>query len=82
VFACLQRLSAGTLDVAQLRQMAARIAAGDTAQTSLARQALAQGFDGVMLYGGVCAWILAAASFLTFGFSHAASARRCASECA
>jgi len=84
VFAYLQRVSEGAVDTSQLQHMAARIAAGDASQTSMARMALAQGFDWVMLYGGACAWILATASFLTFGARMVAttSAGRCATECA
>lgn len=63
-----------------LRPVAERIAAGDltslgqllpslssTEITAVVHAALAQGFGWVMLYGGISAWILAAASFLVFG---------------
>jgi len=34
---------------------------------SIARQALVRGVDGVMLYGGLCAWAFAGASWLVLG---------------
>jgi hypothetical protein len=62
----------------QLHSLAERIAVGDltfdqTFPENISRSreiihaALTHGFGLVMLYGGVCAWTLAAASFLTFG---------------
>jgi MFS family permease len=59
----------------QLHSLAEKIAAGDGgllnqpfpgASEGTARAALVHGFGLVMLYGGVCVWVLAVASFITF----------------
>ena len=68
ILAYLQR----TAVVPSLRDVAARIAAGNFLSDSgvsgeIAHAALVHGFGWIMLYGGVGAWLLAAASFLTFG---------------
>ena len=53
--------------------VAAKIAAGNLlpgmadVSSEMARGALVHGFGWVMLYGGLGAWVLAAASFFTFG---------------
>jgi len=55
---------------ADIRALAERVAAGagsDQISLAIARQALVHGFGWTMLYGGLAAWILAAASRLTFG---------------
>lgn len=58
----------GGLDAAQRHSLAQKIAAGNLdASDAIARAALAHGFDGLLLYGGLAAWVLAAASFLAFG---------------
>ncbi|WP_298960378.1 MFS transporter [uncultured Methylobacterium sp.] len=66
-----------------LRPLAEAVAAGDLGAgaahgvtAALARSALAQGFDGLMLYGAVCACGLGALSLIVFG-SAAARARTC-----
>ena len=57
-----------------LDALAEAVAAGNLAVAgaadlteSIARQALVRGFDGVMLYGGLCAWAFAGASRLVLG---------------
>ncbi|WP_394821724.1 MFS transporter [Pendulispora albinea] len=71
----------GALDEASLRAAAEKIASGDLvsvrstvpawstldASGAVAHAALVHGFGTVMLYGGIGVWVLAAASFLTFG---------------
>lgn len=70
----------GLVDASALREVASRIASGDLASPGsalaldTARDALAHGFRWVMLYGGLGAWVLAAASFVTFGSSRKAAA--------
>jgi len=65
------KLAAGT-DLATLRNLAEKLAAGAPvpAETglsaTLAREALADGFGAVMLYGGIGVWLLAAASLVVF----------------
>lgn len=65
------KLAAGT-DAATLRSLAETVAAGAPIPAgaglspSLARQALADGFGAVMLYGGFGVWLLAAASLAVF----------------
>ena len=62
-------------DGASLRDIANQIAAGNlSAHGMLARDALVHGFHWVMLYGGAGAWLLAAASFVTFGSTRTAPA--------
>ena len=72
---------AGSLDARQLRSLAERIAAGDVASLkqgfpglasldssgAAVHAALVHGFGLVMLYGCIGAWVLAVASFATFG---------------
>lgn len=89
-FVHLQRAASKTIDVHALREMANTIAAGNTsspfadAAGSLAHDALAHGFDWVMLYGGLGAWALAVASFVMFGSGCArgGSPARCIQESA
>lgn len=62
------------IDAAGLRVLAETVAAGTTCSTSLSRpctKALTEGFGRVMLYGGISSLLLAVASFITFGRSHA-----------
>ena len=71
------------LDAVQLRLLAERIAAGNTASVpgltdSIAREALGSGFGWVMLYGGIGVWIMAGISFVIFD---ARSARQAAVQC-
>ncbi|PHV04193.1 hypothetical protein CSQ96_27305 [Janthinobacterium sp. BJB412] len=72
ITAHVRRSLPGALDAATLRALAERIAAGDLAAgaagqvAGVARGALAQGFEWVMLYGGLGAWPLAGLSWLTF----------------
>lgn len=78
--ACLQRKLPGVLDPASLHALAERIAMGDMAAIgmglppalagqagALMRDALLQGFEWVMLYGGLGACLLAGLSHLVFG---------------
>jgi hypothetical protein len=55
--------------VAQLHATGAAIAAGHavTLDAKIAHDALVHGFGWVMLYGGIGVWLLAIASFMTFG---------------
>jgi len=76
-----------SLDAAQLRPLAERIAAGKiTAATQgaadpsslgagagLVHQALVHGFGWVLLFGGIGIWVLAALSFIVFGAAAPAS---------
>ncbi|WP_430390787.1 MFS transporter [Dyella sp. 20L07] len=93
IFAYLERINMGAIDASQLRDIASRIAAGVMPQAgaslgaidgAMAHDALAHGFGWVMLYGGIGAWILAIASFMTFGSKGALSKSSpcCASESA
>ncbi|APR75831.1 Permeases of the major facilitator superfamily protein [Minicystis rosea] len=77
----LQESLPGVMHAPTLRRLAERIAAGDTAAIehgspelarldptgTIAHAALLQGFDWVMLYGGIGVSILAGLSFLIFG---------------
>jgi EmrB/QacA subfamily drug resistance transporter len=60
-------------DTSRWHAVAAKIAAGnllpsaDDISSEIAHAALVHGFGWVMLYGGLGAWLLAAASFVTFG---------------
>jgi hypothetical protein len=60
-------------DTSQWHAVAAKIAAGNVLpgaadiSSEIAHAALVHGFGWVMLYGGLGAWLLAAASFITFG---------------
>lgn len=80
VTACLQRKLPGVLDPDSLRALAGKIAVGDLAAVgtalppalagqagALMRGALLQGFEWVMLYGGLGACLLAGVSYLVFG---------------
>ena len=72
IAAYLRHAGMGDIDGAELRLIAHRIASGDLAlpaspSATLAHDALVHGFRWVMLYGGAGAWVLALASFLTFG---------------
>jgi hypothetical protein len=59
-------------DAAQIHAAGAAIAAGHVVALDgrIAHDALVHGFGWVMLYGGVGAWLLAAASFVTFGVTN------------
>jgi hypothetical protein len=73
---------AGALSASRLHALAERVASGELASAQqsvaelsrldasgeVAQAALVHGFGLVMLYGGVCIWLLAAASFVIFGF--------------
>jgi EmrB/QacA subfamily drug resistance transporter len=65
------KLAAGT-DATALRNLAEKVAAGapigpETGlSAALTRQALADGFGAVMLYGGIGVWLLAAVSLMVF----------------
>ncbi|CAI8941265.1 MFS transporter [Pseudomonas donghuensis] len=72
----------GAPDDVQLRLLAEEISAGNTAELAQAGQgtaiavdvanaALAHGFGWVMLYGGIAAWVLVAASYWVFRSSKA-----------
>jgi EmrB/QacA subfamily drug resistance transporter len=66
-----------------LRLLAEKIAAGNITSlpdipTATVHDALVQGFGAVMLYGAVGVWLMAAASFLTFGHWKAPA---CAEDC-
>ncbi len=71
----------GAADVAVLRPLAEKIAAGavmspeQNLSGAIIHAALVDGFGWVLLYGGVGVWIMAGISFLIFGF--AKSARAC-----
>jgi hypothetical protein len=69
VAASLSRAWSGAQDAAQIHATSAAIAAGHVVALDgkIAHDALVHGFGWVMLYGGVGAWLLAAASFVTFG---------------
>lgn len=75
ILASLRRALPGQFDTATLRDAANSIASGGmpsssgtTAQVAaVAHEALVHGFQWVMLYGGAGAWVLAIASFVTFG---------------
>ena len=68
----------GALDPNRLYQLAEGVASGQLVEPSLAElsrldasgavvhAALTHGFGLVMLYGGICIWLLAAASFMIF----------------
>jgi len=65
------------IDAASLRLLAETVAAGTTGApmqrlpSVILHQALTEGFGRVMLYGGISSLLLAVASFITFGRSHA-----------
>jgi EmrB/QacA subfamily drug resistance transporter len=72
-----------SLDAAQLRLLAERIAAGNTVSVpgltdSVVHQALENGFGWVMLYGAIGVWIMAGVSFLIF---NARSVRQAKVQC-
>jgi EmrB/QacA subfamily drug resistance transporter len=89
ILAQLKGVAGHALDAAQLHAVAARIAAGSLVPEAAAqvlsaddaRAALVHGFGWVMLYGGLGAWLLALASYATFGSAKAA-APACRTECA
>jgi len=81
----LGRVTEGALDPGQLHLLAGSIASGSLTEAAAlgidgvaARAALVHGFGWVMLYGGLGAWVLAVASFVTFG---TANARGRSAEC-
>jgi EmrB/QacA subfamily drug resistance transporter len=72
-----------SMGTTELRLFAERISAGDAAllpqiPAETIHDALVAGFGGVMLYGAIGVWILAAASFLVFGHWKAPA---CAKDC-
>jgi EmrB/QacA subfamily drug resistance transporter len=72
VEASLWRVWPAAQDAAQIHAAGAAIAAGHVVALDgrIAHDALVHGFGWVMLYGGVGAWLLAAASFVTFGVTN------------
>jgi len=83
ILAHLEHAGPGAADAVSLRNLANRIAAGNlSSHDTLAHDALMHGFHWVMLYGGIGAWVLAAASFVTFGSSRKepAAMKRCATD--
>ena len=80
---------AGTMDEERIHALAEQVAsgahvssgqrlttlAGVDASVETIHSALVHGFGWVMLYGGVCIWLLAAASFVIFGAKRAAAER-------
>ena len=78
ILAYLRRAGLRDVDAATLRRAANQIASGASAadvlpagQAAVAHGALAHGFAWLMIYAGAGAWLLAAASFTTFGASPA-----------
>jgi EmrB/QacA subfamily drug resistance transporter len=76
----LQGAAPAGLDRAALHRLAESVAAGTAIALpglpdSVLHEALAEGFGRVMLYGGLCVWVLAGASFLIF-HAHALRAVR------
>jgi Na+/melibiose symporter-like transporter len=69
VDAHLSRALSGTHDAAWIHATSASIAAGHAVALDrhIAHDALVHGFRWVLLYGGAGVWLLAAASFVTFG---------------
>jgi EmrB/QacA subfamily drug resistance transporter len=81
IFASLRNALPASLDAQQLRALAEKIAAGNLAPLSqgvpelslldpsgaVVHAALASGFGGVMLFGGIGVWVLAAVSLAIFG---------------
>ena len=83
ILAHLKHAGADAMDASALRDLADQIAAGHpSSHGTLAHDALVHGFHWVMLYGGVGAWVLAAASFVTFGAKRTAmnASGRCVAE--
>jgi len=79
----LAHLKQANPDAPALRDIANQIAAGNLSSNgALAHDALVHGFHWVMLYGGIGAWVLAAASFVTFGSTQKATVAldRCAAD--
>ena len=77
ILSSLRNQLSGSFDDGQLRLLAQSISAGNTAvfalpgqgttiATDVANAALANGFGWVMLYGGLAAWVLVAASWWVF----------------
>ena len=87
IVAYLQSAFGAALSPNQLRELAQRVASGELASAghspselfrldasgSVVHAALVHGFGLVMLYGAVCMWLLAAASFVIFGSRKAAA---------
>ena len=71
----------------ELRSLAEKIAAGDLTSFDrtfadpalgsgeIIHASLVHGFGAVMLYGGICVWVLAALSFMTFGAKRESASR-------
>ena len=79
----LKRAAPGEVAPTALRNIANQIAAGNLSSYGApAHDALVHGFHWVMLYGGIGAWVLAAASFVTFRSERRASTvpDRCATN--
>ena len=79
VLGYLKTVFPGSVHSTELRSLAEKIAAGDLTSFDrtfpdptlgsgeIIHASLVHGFGSVMLYGGVCVWVLAAASFMMFG---------------
>jgi EmrB/QacA subfamily drug resistance transporter len=87
---------AGQIDASLLERLAQSVASGNAAALAqrfpqlahvdpsgaTVHAALAHGFGSVMLYGGIGAWVLAAASFALFNGATGAAARETGAHCA
>ncbi|RUL77500.1 MFS transporter [Dyella choica] len=81
ILSYLRHVAQAPIDTSQLRAIAGKIAAGTLVQEgsslpgsslvnvsdAVAHAALVHGFGWMMLYGGIGSWVLAVASFMTFG---------------
>lgn len=87
IVAALRSALGGALGPAPLRALAERLASGDAAggqqiiaaitgpeaATALVHAAVTQGFGGLMLYGGIAAWLTAVASWCVLGAAQPSS---------
>jgi MFS family permease len=88
ISAYLQRALSGRSSSIRLRELAERVASGALEQRvpalrldasdAVVHQAFVHGFGMVMLYGAICVWLLAAASFVVFGGFREKSPKRAA----
>lgn len=83
VLSHLKSVLPASIGTGELRLLAERISAGNIASlpeisAEVVHDALVAGFGGVMLYGAIGVWLMAAASFLTFGHRKAPA---CAKDC-
>jgi EmrB/QacA subfamily drug resistance transporter len=87
ILSSLRNQLSGSPDEVQLRLLAENISAGNsvvlgqtgqgtTVTLDVANTALAHGFGWVMLYGGIAAWVLVAASWVVFRSSKAVHAQQ------